>query len=690
MDKVIKNSGKIRGALSSRAAIACMILAVAFSSCRRMDRDDLLNQIDENTVGIPENFDFSTLDKTPVSIQVKGPDGKAMHTVPLTLSVPAGDSFEVVYRGFTDKNGLLNTELDLSQNVEEVLVQTEYIGLPPNHLLFVEELDGYVIDNAGKEPKDFFKPQGFSPANKKSGLSSKFAYMGTWNSSGVPNYKKHVRDVIPQSFLDDVNSSLPERKPVPTYNPQYLANSIETNTIITKRADVWVTFVHEGAGYKNALGYYTYPSNDPPTSINDVDSLHIIFPNVSYQGSGGGLVSGDKVHLGKFEPGTAIGWFLIANGYNSGSNTVGNGYHGVFSNKELNPESNVNLRQHNVLLYDETRDIIILGFEDLKRDAGSDDDFNDAIFFVTSNPIEAVERQQLVSAKKAIDTDGDGVYDFEDDYPFDPTKSSSSYTPTSSTNGSFCFEDSWPNMGDYDFNDLVIDYNYQFNTNAFNEVTSIDATFTMQAIGASFKNGFGLQLDVPPSAVKSVTGQNLTENYITLNTNGTESGQSKACIIVFDNAHKQMRRASDATYVNTEKGTTTVPAAVFNVSIEFESGIYLSDLGKAPYNVFLISNATRGREIHMMDYEPTDLVTESYFGTGADLSEPDVNRYYQNKENMPWVIHTPSTFNYPAERENIFECYPYFETWAESEGRTRTDWYENKPGFVISTRVIIR
>lgn len=666
------------------------ILAIGTSSCRKLDRDDLRGQIDDNTVRIPESFDFRTSSKVPVSIKVNGNDGKGMKTVPLTISVPKADSFEVIYRGFTDKNGVLNTALSLSQNIDEVLVQTEYLGLPPNHMLFIEELDGYTIANSGREPEGFYQPKGFSASNKKSSLSSKFAYMGTWNSSGVPNYKKHVRDVIPQSFLDDINSSLPERRPVPTYNSQYLADNIETNTIITKRADVWVTFVHEGAGYKNVLGYYTYPVDTPPQSTGDIDSLHIIFPNVSYSGSGGGLVSGDKVHLGKFDPGTAIGWFLIANGYNSGSNTVGNGYHGVFSNKEINPEASLSLRQHNVLLYDETRDVIILGFEDLKRDAGSDDDFNDAIFFVTSNPIEAIASQNLESAKKAIDTDGDGVYDFEDDYPFDPTKSSSSYTPASSTYGSFCFEDSWPNMGDYDFNDLVIDYNYEFNTNAFNDVTSIDATFTVQAIGASYKNGFGLQLDVEPSAVKSVSGQNITENYINLSSNGTESGQSKACIIVFDNAHKQMRRANDATYVNTEKGTSRVDSVVFSITIEFNSGVHLSDLGKAPYNVFLISAATRGREVHMMDYEPTDLANESFFGSGADLSDPNIGRYYQNKENMPWVIHTPTTFNYPAERENIFQCYPYFETWAESEGRTSGDWYQNKPGFVITSRVIIR
>ncbi len=119
--------------------------------------------------------------------------------------------------------------------------------------------------------------------------------MGTYNNQGVPNYLEPVNDPITQDFLNDINASLPEMRPVPQYNPEYLDATNQTSVTILQESDVWLTFVHEGAGYKNVLGFYTYDANNPPASVNDITQISVIFPNVSYYGSGGGLISGNKV-----------------------------------------------------------------------------------------------------------------------------------------------------------------------------------------------------------------------------------------------------------------------------------------------------------------------------------------------------------------------------------------------------------
>ena len=54
------------------------------------------------------------------------------------------------------------------------------------------------------------------------------------------------------------------------------------------------------------------------------------------------------------------------------------------------------------------------------------------------------------------DTDNDGIIDFYDEYPDDPDKAYDTYTPSIYGWGTYAFEDLWPNQGDYDFNDLVI------------------------------------------------------------------------------------------------------------------------------------------------------------------------------------------------------------------------------------------
>jgi hypothetical protein len=120
------------------------------------------------------------------------------------------------------------------------------------------------------------------------------------------------------------------------------------------------------------FGYYTYTIGSPPAAPADIDTIKIIFPNVSFQGSGGGLVSGNKVHLGQFAPNTALGWVLIADGFVGGNITTGRGVY--YSNPVLNPESDPNKKQHAIHLFDNGRDLFLLCFEDLNRMGHSDDD----------------------------------------------------------------------------------------------------------------------------------------------------------------------------------------------------------------------------------------------------------------------------------------------------------------------------
>lgn len=218
---------------------------------------------------------------------------------------------------------------------------------------------------------------------------AQYNYLGTYTSDGLPNYLVQS-DQISAATMSLIQNALPESYPVPTYNPQYISSGYETEIRLTDSAEVWVTFVDEGAGYKNVLGFYSYSLSNPPTSIPSNSQMTIIFPNVSKAGSGGSLVAGNKVKLGNFSANTGIAFFLIADGWRNGA--VGNGNWRLFSNPSFNPESNTTLRAHNVLLADSTNQRIILGFEDIRRDYGScDNDFNDALFYVTASPYSAME-----------------------------------------------------------------------------------------------------------------------------------------------------------------------------------------------------------------------------------------------------------------------------------------------------------
>lgn len=279
-----------------------------------------------------------------------------------------------------------------------------------------------------------------------------------------------------------------------------------------------------------------------------------------------------------------------------------------------------------------------------------------------------------------LDSDGDGVNDVSDDYPTDPLRAFNNYWPAV-TPGTLAFEDLWPGTGDYDFNDLVLDYRFQTVTNASNKVVEIFCRFNVIANGANLRNGFGFQLPnatvLPGAADIFVTGYNIN-GVVTLAANKTEAGQTKPTFIAFTNTHDLM-----ANYTNTFGGAPFIPPVPITLTIAVSSTDYTAaDFALSSWNPFMFVSQNRGWEIHKLDNAPTSLADLSLFGKAWDASNPGLNKYYLTANNLPWVLDFPTTFSYPWERYDIRWAYLHFEEWAESGGVAFADWYSNlAPGY---------
>ncbi len=280
-----------------------------------------------------------------------------------------------------------------------------------------------------------------------------------------------------------------------------------------------------------------------------------------------------------------------------------------------------------------------------------------------------------------IDTDGDGVADSEDDYPTDPERAFNNYYPAKGVYGTLAYEDLWPSKGDYDFNDVVIIYNTNIVTNAQNQAVEIKTKYKITAVGASFHNGFAFQLDnVLPSQVASVTGQVISKNYVNLQSNGTENGQTKAVIVVWDNTEPLLHRAGGSFFNTLPNGLIGTSDTAF-IHVLFTAPLPLATLGSAPFNPFIIKNGVRSVEIHLPDYVPTDLMDFSLFGTSDDRSNPGQSRYYKSSNNLPWGLHIPNVFDHMLEYTDITQGYLHFAEWAQSSGTLYSDWYLNLSGY---------
>ncbi len=279
------------------------------------------------------------------------------------------------------------------------------------------------------------------------------------------------------------------------------------------------------------------------------------------------------------------------------------------------------------------------------------------------------------------DSDGDGVDDDEDDYPNDATRAYDVYYPNEDTYGTLAFEDNWPGLGDYDFNDLILDYNFHEVLNADNEVVDIYGKYSARAVGASYTNGFGFQMNAEPGDIESVEGYSINSDYINLNANHTEANQEKATIILIDNIFDKLPHAGVGIGANTTESAPYVNPDTSMVTIHFSNPIASAVLGTPPYNSFLIVDQVRGVEIHLPDHPPTSLANLNLLGTDADNSIPAEGRYYKTLTNLPWAMDNPHSFDYPIEKVQVINAYNYFAQWAESSGSIHADWYFDDAGY---------
>ena len=670
---------------------------------------DQYNQILNNSTS---GFDFKTVKNVNVTITALDYSNQPMNNVRVMLysqnplndngTLKTDNENYLLYTGTTDINGKILCQIAPATSVDSIRVLINQIGFAAQQSIKINSSDmtiqigGSTAQNERAKVASSSKIISFPTPTQVNG----YYILGTWNNSGVPNYFI-TNDVISASLLADINSTLPEYKALPTTHPEFFADPNDGSVKIYEDAEVFVTFVHEGAGWMNMLSYYTYPTSTPPVTVNDITNKTVIFPNVSFSGSGGGLSSGNKVQLLYLNPttktysnifpkGTTVSWSLQAQGWSGTNIKALNPSLTYYSNAAFSPETDVKLKKHNVVLHDAARNLLLIGFEDMRRDNGADNDFNDAVFYATTNPITAINPDDYQKVIKVKDTDNDGVTDENDDYPNDPSRAHNNYYPAKNLNGTLAFEDLWPSKGDYDFNDLVVDYNYNQITNAKNEVVSVDAKYTLRAVGASYSNGFGIQFNTTPDNIVSVTGQKFTENILSLNSNGTEKNQSKAVIMVFDNAQTVLKHTGSAAGTNTTVGQTYVNPVTFNISFNLKTPVASSTFGSAPFNPFIFIDGNRGREVHLSKESPTDLADLKLFGTYDDDTNLNIKNYYMSNKYFPWAINIPVQFTYPVEKENISNAYLMFSKWATSKGTLYTDWYLDKPGYRDVTKLYVK
>jgi len=174
------------------------------------------------------------------------------------------------------------------------------------------------------------------------------------------------------------------------------SDTIQKQVVLKKESQVFVTYISEGAGYRNTFGWYAYNKSSPPSSASQLQ-LNVLFPDVSNTV----LHSGDRLLLQdqSFAAGTVIGFFLIVGGWQE-DGTIDWTKQTIYTDYQFNPSQ----AQLHILFEEKTCGDIVLAFEDMGTTGepqGSDNDFNDILFTVSDNNSDLVntafENETIVS-----------------------------------------------------------------------------------------------------------------------------------------------------------------------------------------------------------------------------------------------------------------------------------------------------
>ena len=499
-----------------------------------------------------------------------------------------------------------------------------------------------------------------------------------YNSLGVPLNMTNINDRLPTNILNDIYGMLPESQ---TVNPAFVAPDILSNIHFDNdaatHATASVTFLNEGAGYRNSLGYFIYDTNNPPATRDDIAAHTIIFPNASKPGEGN-MQQGDTVELGiQIFSGQSIGFFVVPNGWGwngSGSTIQYDGPWGqpFYSLQSLNPEPTA-IRRHNVVFIDPANELLVIGFDDQYISSG-DKDYNDVLFSVKISPffnIDGVNPDGSIDSGYIPLEENDGT----------STETTTSYYPTQNGVATLMFEDLWPTIGDYDFNDLVVNYNLKRTLSGQSLLQRLEANYTVQARGASFHNGFALRL--PGVSQSDVSTVSVTKNGVPVTHEIIEAEANDLVLIISPDISEDV--PSSCEMYRTVPTCTESVNTTFSLDVTFSNPPSANTVGLPPYDPFIFAidglyhgdvfSAPPGRpwELHLKQFSGTNLFNNAFFGMADDRSNG--TNSFISANNMPWVINITDGWDHPAEYQDVSQAYPLFPQWVQSGGFEHTDWY---------------
>lgn len=645
--------------------LACtMVIVVGISSCVDSDKD-----LYQEAPGAEINTsNFSTIQKVQVEIDYSNSESRVPFSIYDGNPLIEGENTTILKENvqaldgaWTDEQGKFTATVELPAYVSNVyIVSTSPFarqaipGKIVNGVLKVSDTDEQLTTRASYRESTRFDRNRFNNLGWNTNLGS------FDDRSGVIDYAYKGNDpklTLSKSEMNELRTTVSKVLNTLGSCPEEYRTQADLYVEEDETAVV-LTALRGWTCWNSSLGYYYYRYDQAPASLKDV-KVYAVFPNTqmiwnngSLQASPQGIKEGTAVQLkyfddpeypkGKnFPKGYYIGFILACNAWNTyftgfNSYTLTEGFY-ASSTKGFSTKVNSGIDVRTAMFKDKNSNIAI-AFEDFM----DDQNFTDVVFSLKANP--------EITNVPPVDED---------------------LNTTIEKTGVYAFEDEWPKVGDYDMNDVLVQYTYQKVFNIFNEILSESFTFkTLYNKSTVFTNGLGFILSNEGNA-QSIEYFIRKENEkdFTVASGADKFTRESNAIILTDNVKTNPNAEYKVTFKYGDK----------NSNKKQETSI----------DAFIYRPSKEGNrlEVHCPMKKPTSKVDTSLFGQYEDCSKPNEGIYYvSNQENIyPFAFYlSNANANDIAELKNfdknekksISEIYPKFIDWAKYG--TNADWYKKK------------
>ncbi len=634
---------------------------VFLSSCDKITKTTIQDDpVNINTIQVPDEFDYETYSDVKVDLLVTSPSDEPVQGVNFKICTSdPEENGRFIAKGMTQENGKYETIIIAPQGCSQLTV------ISPVDTRIVPIVNGelyFEYSNFTKLESPFNDPKGYSQASKLTNYCLTFDGVDDYVDLGDISELNNVSTFTIEGWANQASNSDTEII--------FDKFSGEDNdlTIATTSGKFYIEL---GNGSNSYASWDDYASE---VSSNTWFHWTVVF-------DGGGGTNADRLRL--YIDGNATEKTLTFSGtIPSASSSSLSGNNALLSSAsspfggymdEVRVWSIARTGAQDNATYNKLIDPTTTGLVACWRmDEGS----GTTLYDETSNNYDATMNGcTWAMFANGWDSDEDGVTDLNDDYPLDDERAYDNYYPAEDVFYTLAFEDKWPRKSDYDFNDIVVRWNYIQVTNALDEVVDIHGSFKLMAVGAGYHDGFGVQFPFAQSNYSDFDDCENTHQYV-------DNGTTNAVVILFNDAFDIMHEPADtSTWINTVEGEPYVTPVDFEFTYTLSTPLDFSEWSSKelpPYNPFIFVNNDRLLEIHLPDYAPTSKMTGTpHWGTYDDDSNPTTDRYFKTSNNLPWAINVAAEWDYPIEKSQITWAYLFFADWAENGGTVHTDWYDS-------------